>query len=135
MQNPYNKENSILQFSFLCSVCGKPIKTNTVVGDRCILIYFKNDIEVERLEGDYNGFGGVFTDKEQVDDKGKRIGFALERKKDFWKTSWDEILENHNDFLNQSSGICAIHKKCLNVEDLHISKSEYDERGGYGFYE
>lgn len=131
---PFKREHTNVQFSFICTCCGKPIKTNTVVGQEAILIYFRDGVEVERLQGDYDGFGGVFTDKEQVDDKGKKIGFALERKRAFWKTQWSEIFNDHNDFLSGNSGICAIHKKCF-TEDIMITKSEYDERGGYGYYE
>lgn len=115
----FSRNETHKQFSFMCCVCGKPILSNAVDGQDCILVFVQDGTEVERLEGKYNGFGGVF-----IDDK-----CDLERKQAFWKTDWALIQEKIDDWMDESSGISASHKWCF---DGSITISQQDTDDGWG---
>ena len=122
----YSCEGSINPFSYICDVCGLSIASNTVCGEECILIYIKDGVEIERIEGEYDGFGGVFTDK-----KGET--YSLERERSFWKTPREEIDDAYESW-EDSTGICAFHKKCYH-SDVVLVKSQPDPLDGYGLYD
>lgn len=129
---PFRKDKTIHPFSFICTICGQPIMSNTVTGEKCRLMYIKNNEIKEEIRGDYDCFGGVFTDEPSQKDG----SYNLERKRLFWETDWNEIHSSILDVFNDEDGICAVHENCItDIQDKFVpSISETDPDDGSGLY-
>ncbi len=94
-------------------------------------MYIRDELIIEELSGDYDGFGGVFTDRASVKDG----TYELERKRKFWETDWNEIHSSILDVFDESNGICAVHEKCINeTENFKIKISDLDQDDGAGLW-
>jgi hypothetical protein len=102
-------------FSFKCKECGKPILSNSFRGQKVKLFLLKDSKVIEKMEGEYDSYGRVFTK-------------SLKKSK-MWKLSWDSVCELMFD-NNLTNGIAAIHSKCF--VELPTRRSEDDPDQGWG---
>jgi len=102
-------------FSYLCSCCGEPIRSDSYSGERCTLYSIKNGVVIESMTGQYNSYGQVFkSDLEEVHD---------------WEVvDWDGICMGE-------SVIHAVHEKCKPKNYKPFGESEGDDNQGWGDYD
>lgn len=103
-------------FSFMCQKCGKPILSNSFVGQPVKLSLLKDGIIIEEMEGEYDSYGRVFKpgNKESIK----------------WEMEWGDVC----DLMfakKRDNGIAAIHSKCYNNE-IPTERSHGDPNQGWG---
>ena len=122
-----------MEFSYICKVCNRNIKSNTEAGERCKIFLLVNGNIVETMSGQYNGFGSVF-------EKG------LKKSYDWEYANWDKLVDIHlND--NPKDGFAAYHEACYrnhrpgtrSENDPNRAmgdfKKEYNESSSHDVYE
>ena len=126
-------------FSYLCKECGKGIRSAGVDGDECIIFLLSDGQAIEKMEGRYNSYGGVF------EYKGKHEYFLhakissnpnTSERRDLngsfeWKHSkWEHLIDMHFN-KNPSDGFAAYHKECFDGV-LPTTQSGDDPNQGWG---
>ena len=104
-------------FSFLCNLCGRPIKSDSFRGQRCHLFLLDGGRIIDAMNGEYDSYGRVF------DENGESI---------YWRKPWTEVCDLMFN-SNISSGIAAYHEYCMEVvRDIPYLQSEDDPDQGWG---
>jgi hypothetical protein len=109
-------------FSWLCSRCGKPINSDSIHGQECVLAFVHNGKVIEWMAGQYDSYGRVF------DGKGESVE---------WKNDWQDMVDAMYDNSQPDSGMMAYHQRCLPnkpIVDLPIRLSDSDPRQGWGSF-
>ena len=112
-------------FSFICKECGKPILSNSFTGQKTWLFLLREGHVVEKMEGEYDSYGGVFAPDSSSSVK--------------WTMPWSRFdageEEEHVCSLmfskNLQNGIAAVHSKCFKGE-IPTTRSEDDPNQGWG---
>lgn len=102
-------------FSFKCKTCDKPIKSDSLRGQQCVLFLIKNGEIIESMEGEYDSYGSVF------DKDGKSMK---------WKLDWNDVC-NLMFNKNKSNGIAAFHLHCYDGNPP-TERSKSDPKQGWG---
>ena len=102
-------------FSYICKECGKPILSDSFSGQKVKLFLLENGRIKQKMEGQYNSYGRVFTEN-------------LENSVE-WEGDWGDIITDHFG-SNSSEGIAAIHTECYKQDPT--TKSEDDPNQGWG---
>ncbi len=116
-------------FSFMCQKCGKPILSDSFSGQPVELFLLENGIVVDKMGGQYDSYGRVFTEDLKDSIQWKR----------YWTYGYPETVEDPHstpacDLLNDSSlsnGIAAIHTSCYSGE-IPTESSPQDPNQGWG---
>jgi len=109
-------------FSFMCKECGKPINSDSFIGDNVRLTLLDKGKAIEEMQGQYDSYGRVFGED----------GESIE-----WKKPWNEVCDLMFD-SNRGCGIAAVHVLCINERHLNnpnykpIERSEDDPNQGWG---
>jgi len=103
-------------FSFLCQVCGKAILSNSFQGEKVRLFLLKDGKIIERMEGEYDSYGKVFTPEQK-----NSLNWRLD-----WRDVCDLMFSE-----DKSNGIAAIHSRCSTTL-LPTIRSEDDPNQGWG---
>ena len=124
-------------FSFLCKKCGNGIRSDSFDGDECIIFLLSDGQVIEKMEGRYDSYGGVFTEggkykyllhvninSKKVSDDGKGLRFE-------WKHGmWENLINMHFN-ENRGDGFAAYHKRCFDGI-LPTTQSGDDPNQGWG---
>ena len=117
-------------FSFLCSKCDKPIRSDSSSGQHCVLFLMENGEVIEWMQGEYDSYGRVFkqdTYKENLRDDCSQL----------WTTrSWDSVCDLMSiGSGSMENGIAAYHSKCWDDEKATFPiPSDHDPEQGDGPY-
>lgn len=86
-------------FSFICKECGKPILSNSFVGEE-VRLYLLNDGSVlESMAGQYDSYGRVFNEEH-------------DGSIDWTVMEWSDIVDlMYNEVAD--CGIAAVHEECF----------------------
>ena len=103
-------------FSFLCTVCGKPINSTSSHGENVRLSLLEKGKVIEEMQGQYDSYGRVLD----------KAGMTIH-----WNKPWNEVC----DLLFEggaSSGICATHVACIGENYKPTRQSDDDPDQGWG---
>ncbi len=95
-------------FSFLCSECGDPIRSNSFSGEFCILFLLEEGEILEWMQGQYDSYGRVFKihvppdGVSPDDDESSKLWESME---------WGEVASLMNKGA-PNTGIAAYHVEC-----------------------
>lgn len=120
--NDNDKELKMGCFSFLCKKCGRSILSNSFGGQECKLFLLADGKVIEKLEGEYDSYGGVFIDDTQ--DETVKHDLRLSR-----KFTFNNVFKLHASSITEANGIAAYHSKCYSG-DVPKSRSEVDPNQG-----
>ena len=113
-------------FSYLCSECGHPIRSDCHTGEHCILMVVDEGTVLEWMQGQYNGYGKVFKLDDDVLEQGNLP--------DDDSYEWTALSHNqiHSLHFNgcSSSGIAAYHSGCFDGDMTRVCVSENDPEQG-----
>ena len=102
-------------FSFKCKTCGRPINSDSLRGQQCVLFLIRDGEIIDSIEGEYDSYGRVF----------KKDGNSVK-----WTLDWINVcnLMSHKD---KNNGIAAFHLNCYKGEPP-TERSESDPNQGWG---
>lgn len=103
-------------FSFICHECGKGIESSSFSGQECRLFLLVNGNVVQRMKGQYDSYGRVFTKNLKSSKK--------------WKMEWGKVC-NLIFNSNEGDGIAAVHEDCFTGVIPKI-QSDSDPNQGWG---
>lgn len=104
-------------FSYLCQVCGKPIRSDSERGQPATLFLLRNGKVLEAMEGEYDSYGRVF------DEKGESIK---------WDYEWSKAVDLHYS-RDLGNGFAAFHRHCFNhINRIPEIRSKDDPDQGWG---
>ena len=94
-------------FSGICRECGENVKSNAFSsGDKVRLFLLRGGYVLEKLVGEYNGYGEVFGKK--------------------WRRPWEHVCRLMAS-KNNSDGIAYIHEQCYKYEPTLRSERDPDQ--------
>ena len=103
-------------FSFICSVCGEAVRSNSQDGEHCTLYLLKKGKIIQQMTGQYDSYGNVYGDS--------------------WDKDWNDVVEMMFDG-HHDTGICAVHTDCSKghrVKFVPKAQSAPDPEQGCGEY-
>jgi hypothetical protein len=113
-------------FSYKCKECGEPINSDSFSGEMVKLFLLKDGKVIEKMEGPYDSYGGVFTiEKDDHNNLIYNIDTTIS-----WKMDWGDVCDIM-DTDDKSEGVAAIHSACYRGVDP-IDVSEFDANQGWG---
>lgn len=104
-------------FSFICTVCGKPINSSSFSGENVRLSLLDEGKVVEEMQGQYDSYGRVLD----------KNGDSIE-----WKKGWNEVCDLM--FSKKNSGMSATHVACITPDYKPEKISKDDPNQGWGKY-
>lgn len=124
-------------FSFLCKVCGEPINSDSIRGQEVILFALKDGKVIQKMEGEYDSYGRVFSSEILKGELRNSIEWENPNPDD--PCSADDAWGRVCDLMfsdNTGDGIAAIHKDCMKegVEMIPTTRSENDPNQGWGSF-
>jgi hypothetical protein len=100
----------------MCKECGKPINSDSIIGDRCILYLLDDGLVIESMQGEYDSYGRVF------DENRKSIEWKMHK----WEDVCDLMFHK-----NKNNGIAAVHEDCF-TGVVPETRSDDDPNQGWG---
>lgn len=118
-------------FSYLCSECEQPIRSDCHSGEHCILMVVDEGTVLEWMQGQYNGYGKVFkVDDDVIDAENLPDDDSYE-----WTClPWGDIVNLHYNGCSYS-GIAAYHTGCFHGDMQNVCVSDNDPEQGDLDYE
>ncbi len=118
-------------FSYLCSECEHPIRSDCHSGEHCILMVVDEGTVLEWMQGQYNGYGRVF----KVDDDVIDAGNMPEDDSYVWTAVSHQQAHSLHWNGDSYSGIAAHHSGCFDGDMQNVCVSNDDPEQGDLDYE
>ena len=120
-------------FSFLCSECGDPLRSNSYSGEFSILFLLEDGTIREWMQGEYDSYGRVF--------QSATTGMSVYPGEDPWgevsvsqeweSMDWGDVCKLMHS-SNPKTGMAAYHIRCWHAHEGNIPEvSEHDPNQGW----